>query len=207
MKSLFFILTLLLIIGSASAVRLSPIVRYNNTLSVGGSDSFDITMYPDPDTVTFEQVSVEGDCQEWIGIEKESLTVDDMRVIPVTVQVPTDTTNGAHRCDILFESESQGMVSLNIGFPVTVNVINGAEPPGYEEVPEQEVITPEEEPVTTTTVVAEMPVITDAPTPVSPMVAPTPEQYLPSLSVIAGVFVLVCVVLFGGIWYSGRKHE
>lgn len=126
LKPILFLISLLFILSSASAVSITP-VRFNETLQAGTSATFTITIQNStPAEHTIGNPTITGDCAGWITIDGEGNDLPITREF--TVSVPTDAVNGWHRCDIEYLLPGDGMIRGAVAFPVSVNVTGGTEP-------------------------------------------------------------------------------
>ena len=185
MKTLFFIIVLCILIGSVSALTISP-VRYNETVSAGSAVSFDIFLSPNiPQETRIELITITGDCASWVSMDTRPS--DLPASFHVSATIPTDASNGRHRCDIAFIQPSLGMISAAIGFPLTFDVSGGSPAPVV-----PVLTTPTEQ--RTLTAPAQEPTSAPAPLPTS---APA-EPVIPIKTVII-LFVGVIAFMFGAV--------
>lgn len=178
----------LLVIGQASAVTISETIRYNSSLSVGAKDSFVMVLSPSAGekTITFEQISTDGNCASWLSLNRTSVTFDKRIGVKADITVPRDNvTNGNYRCNISFITPVSGAIQSVMQVPVVIRVTGGTEP----------TVEPTPVPTELPTIVA----TTELPTPVPTTAKPTPKvTYTPlpiwvslaGLGAVASLFVI-----------------
>lgn len=202
MRNIIIFLFLLLTIGTVSAFQLTPIVRWNQTVSAGSTEYFDISIDGNETIIDTNVISIAGmedrTCKEWITYtESRELPT----TIPVKIAVPVNTVNGAYRCNIVWDMESTGMLSMSYAFPVTVKVVDGIEPTPTP--------VPTTIPLTTiTTIPTTIP--TTEPTPIPTTVKPTktiPTHYPTTAPTTqqSGINAIHLLIAGIGFYMIGRK--
>ena len=70
-----------------------------------------------------------GNCSEWVTLDKTGIKlVTTGTPVKASISVPSDATNGLHRCYAQFTAPQVGMVSSQIAVPFTIVVTGGKQP-------------------------------------------------------------------------------
>ena len=134
MNKLFFsiLITFIFCVSISQAVTVVN-SRYSSSLSPGDRDTFTMTMKPD---IPSEQGLLlttgmdTGNCSGWVSLDKQGVKlVSAGTPVKASISVPSDATNGLHRCYAQFTGPQVGMVSSQIAVPFSITVKGGKDAP------------------------------------------------------------------------------
>jgi hypothetical protein len=189
MNKLFFSFLMILII----CVNFSQAVtvvnsRYSSSLSAGSSDSFTMTMKPDIPSEQGIMLTTgmdTGNCSDWVTLDKTGIKlVSAGTPVKASISVPSDATNGLHRCYAQFTAPQVGMVSSQIAVPFTIVVTGGKQP----------TIAPTIAQVTSAAPTMKAPIEERAVVAVEPQPASGPAPALPYLWIVGGILAMAFII-------------